>query len=125
MTLGEAITAADALRRNMIPEELKLKMLSELDGKLYYGLIYPDAADGEFNGYTSETASDTQLLVPYPYDALYVPYLEAEICRINGETARYNSARMVFEEKYGEYADRFVRTHKYAVPDIRIPVRRY
>lgn len=125
MTLGEAITAADALRRNILPEELKVRMLSELDGKIYYGLIFPDAADGEFTGYTSETASDTQLLVPYPYDALYIPYLEAEICRINGETARYNSARTVFEEKYGEYADRLVRTHKCASPDIRIPVRRY
>lgn len=125
MTVGEAITAADAIRKNMISEELKLKMLSELDGKLYYGLIAPEAADGEFTGYTSQTASDTQLLVPYPYDALYVPYLEAEICRLNGEVARYNSARTVFEEKYGEYADRLVRTHKYATPNIRIPVRRY
>lgn len=124
MTINEAISKADEVRNNRIEYLTKLRMLSELDGRIYYEVISPNNKSG-FNGYTAETPSDTSLLVQYPYDELYVAYLEAEICRLSGEIQKYATAREIFYDKYNAFTAWYVRTHTYHTPRITFPQRRY
>ena len=123
MTINEAIAAVDGLRNNQIPEDVKRAMLSELDGRIYREVIAPESVD--FTGYNAETNSETVLLVPYPYDGLYVNYLEMEIARINAEMPRYNNAAIVFNEKYAAYKRWYNRTHTRPSAGIVFPTRRY
>ena len=122
MTINEAIAAVDGLRNNQIPEDVKRAMLSELDGRIYREVIAPESVD--FTGYTTETNGETALLVPYPYDGLYVNYLEMEISRINGEMPRYNNAAIVFNEKYAAFKRWYNRTHTKPSAGIVFPTRR-
>ena len=122
MTINEAIAAVDGLRNNQIPEDVKRAMLSELDGRIYREVIAPESVD--FTGYNTETNSETVLLVPYPYDGLYVNYLEMEIARINAEMPRYNNAAIVFNEKYAAYKRWYNRTHTRPSAGIVFPTRR-
>ena len=125
MTIYEAISKADELRNNKIDEPVKVAMLSELDGRIHRELIDPRGENGEFHGYGESTPSDTRLLADYPYDGLYVAYLDAEICRLNGEIQKYSAARNIFFEKYEAYRAWYARTHKYGAPNIKFPTRRY
>ena len=125
MTIIQAISGVDGLQSNMIPEEVKIALLSELDGKIYYDVMYPYASPGDFVGYDGQTPTDTELLAPYPYDSLYTAYLAQEIHRINGETVKYNNASTVFNEKYSTFLRWYTRTHSYDTPKIKIPMRRY
>ena len=122
MTINEAMAAVDGLRNNQIPEDVKRAMLSELDGRIYREVIAPESVD--FTGYNTETNSETVLLVPYPYDGLYVNYLEMEIARINAEMPRYNNAAIVFNEKYAAYKRWYNRTHTRPSAGIVFPTRR-
>lgn len=122
MTINEAIAAVDGLRNNQIPEGVKRAMLSELDGRIYREVIAPNSID--FTGYNAETEGETELLVPYPYDGLYVNYLEMEIARINAEMPRYNNAAIVFNEKYAAYKRWYNRTHTKPSAGIVFPTRR-
>jgi hypothetical protein len=122
MTINEAIAAVDGLRNNQIPEGVKRAMLSELDGRIYREVIAPNSID--FTGYNTETEGETVLLVPYPYDGLYVNYLEMEIARINAEMPRYNNAAIVFNEKYAAYKRWYNRTHTKPSAGIVFPTRR-
>ena len=122
MTINEAIAAVDGLRNNQIPEDVKRAMLSELDGRIYREVIAPESVD--FTGYNTETNSETVLLVPYPYDGLYVNYLEMEIARISAEMPRYNNAAIVFNEKYAAYKRWYNRTHTRPSAGIVFPTRR-
>lgn len=125
MTIYEAISKADELRNNAIDEPVKVAMLSELDGRIFCEVISPNSNAVLFEGYGIDTPSDTQLLVCYPYDSLYVSYLEAEICRLNGEITKYTVARDSFEHKYEAFKAWYIRTHTIPTPNVRFPTRRY
>lgn len=124
MTIYDAIAHADELRNNKIDEPIKVGMLSELDGRIDREIIRPYGETGAFIGYNADDL-DRELLAPYPYDSLYVTYLEAEICRLNGEMQKYNAARSIFAEKYEAFRAWYVRTHTYNTPNVKFPTRRY
>lgn len=125
MTIGEAIAAADQISTNLIAQNTKKQWLSELDGRIYNEIIDPYGKNKEFKGYTSSSASTTKLLVPYPYDSIYVIYLEQEIALRNAEIARYNNARTVFNERLEAYRRWYIRMNRQDTPNISFPVRRY
>ncbi|MBP3413308.1 MAG: hypothetical protein J6K89_08610, partial [Oscillospiraceae bacterium] len=52
-----------------------------------------------------EAVSDEPLLVPHPYDKLYVPYLQAQIHHAFGETDKYEN----FMALYNAYRDEYAR----------------
>ena len=125
MTIFEAISKADEIRNNRIDERMKIDMLSELDGRICAELADPYGKAGNFSGYDENTPSDTKLIADFPYDGLYVAYLEAEICRLNGEIQKYNAARNIFLEKYEAYKSWYVRTHTNNAPVVKFPIRGY
>lgn len=65
-----------------------------------------------FSGYTEETDPDTVLIVPAPWDALYLYWLEAQIDYYNGEMDRYNNAAGRFTLAQQEFIDHYHRTHR-------------
>ncbi|MBQ8836446.1 MAG: hypothetical protein IJ002_03155 [Clostridia bacterium] len=123
MTIMEAISAADGLRNNHIDEQIKKAWLSELDGRIFYELIRPYGKQDEFTGYGADTASDTALIVPYPYDSLYVTYLEMQIARQNNEMPRYNNAAVVFNEQYSAFRRWYSRNNVKPSVGISFPTR--
>jgi hypothetical protein len=126
MTIREAIAEANSLSNNLIDEALKINWLSKLDGRIHYEIIAPNAKEGAFIGYSTNTPSDTVLIVPYPWDSLYVAYLEMEIARVSSDNVRYTNSRILFNELYGAFSRWYVRTHKDdSTPSISFPVRRY
>ena len=118
MKLMEAIHAADLLIPNAYGMEEKIRWLSELDGKIKREII--DTHEGydliPFDGYTTETDPDTQLLANPPYDGLYLDYLQMKFDYYNGETKRYENSADAFEAAYSDFQRYFNRT--------AMPVRR-
>ena len=138
MTLQNAITQTDALKPNAYADTDKTAWLSRLDGLIHEELLsryYP--ADGEdalsstpFAGYDDETDPDTALLVPPPYDELYILYLSSQIDFYNGEYSRYNGSMALFNHAYQTFACAWNRTHRHrnrgpvAARDQGYPARR-
>lgn len=113
MTLIEAITKIDALKPNTYSQSEKVKWLSMIDGIIKNKII--DTHEGgegiSFNGYDENTNLVTELLVPAPYDDIYVRWLETRIDYTNGEYDRYNNGLEVFNEMYDEFNRYYNRTH--------------
>lgn len=125
MTINEAITAADGLRNNSIPEAIKIRWLSELDGRIYTEIIKPYQKDetSTVPKYDESTPADTELIVPHPYDGLYLAYLEMEIARQNAELPRYNNAAIVFNEKFSAFKRWYNRNNTKLSAFIKFPTR--
>lgn len=64
----------------------------------------------EFTGYSPDDLS-VKLLVPFPYDELYVAYLKAKIDEENGETARYNNSAATFNGMLQDFQKAYHRDH--------------
>ena len=105
MTIIEAINKIDALKPNNYTQADKIGWLSTLDGIIKKEIIDThEGADAvSFKGYGATTALDTVLLVPAPYDDVYVRWLEAQIDYANGEYGKYNNSMALYNTAYVTY----------------------
>ena len=115
MTIREAIDRADVNNINQYSIEDKVRWLSILDNLIVIDIYSRhDRNKGEeeinFIPYTSEDV-DKSLLVPFPYDELYVSYLDMKICEANHETERYNNAVVLYNSYFDDYSHMYHRTH--------------
>lgn len=92
------------LVRSMYPtefdDEVLLLWLSQCENTLLTEVMLLSVADCV--EYTE--ANDAPLLVPHPYDKLYLPYMQAMICQANGETDKYVNCMQVYNTYRDEYA---------------------
>jgi hypothetical protein len=113
MNIIEAINQVDVVKPNTYDQSQKIKWLSNLDGIVKKEII--DTHEGSenvtFNGYTDATLLTTKLLIPAPYDVVYIRYLEMQIDYANGEYAKYNNSMEVYNEAYTAFQRYYNRTH--------------
>ena len=113
MKIIEAINRIDSLKHNTYSQSDKVGWLSRLDS-MVKRLVIDTHEGGEgvvFKGYTDEADLLTTLLVPAPYDDVYIRYLEMQINYANGEFGKYNNSRDMFEEAYDAFARSYNRDH--------------
>ncbi len=114
MTIHEALAHIDTVKPNSYEQGIKIKWLSELDGMVKTEII--DTHEGgecvDFSGYDENTELDTVLLVPVPYDKVYIHYLEMQIDYANNEYAKYNNSMVMYNTAYTTYKLYYNRDHK-------------
>ena len=113
MTLMDAIYRIDTLKPNSYSQEEKIKWLSALDGTIKAEIIdtHEGGEDIVFSGYNENTVLTTELLVPHPYDELYIRWLETQIDYANGEYGKYNNSITMYNKAYSAYESYYNRTH--------------
>lgn len=112
MTIIEAINKLDDLKHNTYTQSNKVEWLSRLDAMVKKFII--DTHEGEevtFNGYDDSTDTSTELLVPAPFDEVYLLWMEAQIDYYNGEYEKYNNSIDMFNTSYNSYQNYYNRTH--------------
>lgn len=114
MTLIEAINRLDALKFNTYTQEDKVAWLSRLDSAVKLQIIdnHVRAENIPFSGYDANTPLDTVLLVPAPYDEVYLRWMEAQIDYHNGEYDKYNNSIIMYNTAFDAYQKYYTRTHK-------------
>ena len=113
MKIIEAINRIDSLKHNTYSNNEKLAWLSRMDS-MVKRLIIDTHEGGEgitFTGYDDRTDLNTELLVPAPFDEMYLRWLEAQIDYTNGEYDKYNNAILMYQAAYDGYANYYNRNH--------------
>ena len=113
MTIMDAIFRIGELKPNSYSQTEKIKWLSSLDGVIKSEIIdtHEDGENIVFSGYTEDADLTTVLLVPAPYDDIYLRWLEAQIDYNNGEIAKYNNSIVAYNDAYDLYQKHYNRTH--------------
>lgn len=113
MTIAEAISIVDKLKPNQYAESFKINWLSKLDGQIFKEVFQTHAGSPieSFDGYDADS-QNTELLVPYPYDEdIYNYFLQAQIDKENGETAKYNQSITLYNNAFLTFQNWYNRTH--------------
>lgn len=110
MKIIEAIQKVDALKPNNYSQEDKIKWLSTLDGIIKREIIdtHEGADKVKFNGYDSSSL-ETELLIPAPYDDIYIKWLEAQIDYHNGEIGKYSNSMTMYNSAYSAFERHYNR----------------
>lgn len=113
MTIIEAINRIDSLKPNNYTQEEKVRWLSNLDGIIKKEIIdtHEGAENLVFNGYDTDTPLETVLIVPNPYDDVYIKWLEAQIDFANAETKRYANSMIMYNTAYSAFERFYNRTN--------------
>ena len=113
MTIFEAISRIDAVKPNSYSQNEKVNWLSTLDGIIKTEIVdtHEGSEEVTFNGYNVDTALTTELLVPAPYDEVYLFWLESKIDYWNGEMGKYNNSVLMYNTAYSAYEKFYNRTH--------------
>lgn len=113
MTIRDVITQVNTLKPNQIPEDIMVRWISVLEGKIIDEIILTHELSErvEFNGY-SLNDMDTELIVPDTYADVYIYYVEAMIDETNNEGARYASSMQMFNNAWQDYANYYNRNNR-------------
>jgi len=113
MKIIEAINKIDALMPNSYNLGDKIRWLSNLDGTVKQNMIdkFVGSENVSFAGSHAETDLETELLVPAPYDEMYVYWLQAQIDYWNQELSKYNNSVAMYNTAYSEFERWYIRNH--------------
>lgn len=133
MTVAGIIQQYNAERPNSIDDELKVGWLrkveqmiisevitqhehdledtSELSLNVVGSVLYIEKA-GNLTEHIASFGMDTELLVPEPYDDLYLFYLDQRIAYNNNDSRRYNAAVTQYNNALLTYQQYFNRSYK-------------
>ena len=113
MKIIEAIDRIDSLKHNTYSQNEKVAWLSRLDSMVKRLIIdtHEGGEDVIFEGYTDATDPETEMLVPAPFDEMYLRWLEAQIDYANGEYGKYNNSILMYQTAYDGYANYYNRNH--------------
>lgn len=113
MTINEVITEVNDLRPNVYPNDIKIRWISILEGKIIDEILRTHQHEGEieFNGYTADDL-ETELKVPDTYADIYKYYVIAMMDANNQEAARYASSMALFNAAYKDFANYYNRNNR-------------
>ena len=115
MKIKECIDKVNNLNPNQYSEEVKVDWLSRLDHDIFTEIISTheyneDEEPIEYEPY-SVNNEFKDLIAPFPYDELYIAYLNMKIDEANKETGQYNNSVVLFTSYYENYSSWYNRTH--------------
>ncbi len=108
-TLQQALTRIDVICPNAWDETAKLLWLNECESMIQTRIL--GVAPEQCITYDADTDRSTALLVPAPFDRLYVYYVIAMCDYAAHETAHYADSMMLFNAALDEYAKWYQRAN--------------
>ena len=115
MTASEAIARAKETRQGAIDYSQYLKWINVIEGRIQVEVMGKGKDD--LISYTEGT-DNRELLIPHPYDEVYIYYLCAMTDFYNEELETYAIDAAVFEQKFDEFKRFYIKTAESS--DIRI-----
>lgn len=110
MTIREAIDRANNLQFNTYTDAEKINWLSRLDE--HVALLVQNTGSADDPWYTADADKDTLLLVPSPFDEMYIYWLMAQMSYANGEIDKYNNAIALYNAEYEAYEKWYHRNNR-------------
>ena len=118
MTIAQAIAQADKLKPNLMDTATKIAFLNQIENIIWDELVMAhehEETEEVQPDYDAQTSTSTELIVPVPYDMVYVYWLMAQMDHQNMEYEKYNNDYAMFTNMYDNLSNWWIR-HKRPIP---------
>lgn len=106
-TINKVIERVDAVKPNTFDEEMKTAWLAQLDGMIQKIVMQKD----ELIEYKYPEDMDRELLVPFPFEDIYVLWLSSKIDFQNQDYDEYNNSAEAFNNLFADFKKAYIREH--------------
>lgn len=110
MKIYKAIEQIKNTKPSQYTDEQLVGWLSELDGQVWADLLKRYGAPAPVLPYRQEMLG-REMLIPFPYDGIYLVYLAAQIDYHNAEFERYNNGMMLYNAQLQAFYNAYTREH--------------
>ncbi len=117
MKIRDALEQIKNTKPSQYGDKMLLGWLSVLDGQMWEEALKRYGAPAPATPY-KQSMMEMELLIPHPYDQIYLTWLGAQIDLMNAEYERYNNQMMLFNAQHQEYLNHVTRNNV-----VRDPVR--
>ena len=107
MTASEAIARAKEIRQGSIGYSQYLSWLNVIEGRVQTELLEKNT--DEVIKYTEETDA-SELIIPHPYDEVYIFYLCAMTDFANEEMELYSADAQAFDSRFEDFKKYYSKT---------------
>lgn len=112
MIIGDAIKEADRLKPNAFPTEDKLRWLERLERRVREEVLaHYTGTVPEVEPFTTEDL-ENELLVPAPYDEMYIHWLCAMMDYYEREIDSFNASNAMFEAVFVSFRNWYNWNHE-------------
>ena len=108
MRIKDALSRIAAIKPSRYGDELMVEWLSRIDETIRVEIM--QEGEGPLR-YDAATDMDKELLAPYPYDEIYITWLQAQIDLNNAEMGRFNNDMLLYNTQYTSLCDWWIREH--------------
>jgi len=108
MTINLVIETVDELKPNVYAPERKKGWILDVEGRVNAEIV---------KGTYVAPADDAALLVPFPYDGVYLAYIEAQIAKYQLDYNEYSLLSIAFNKLFDDYATFYIRNNEPAQPN--------
>lgn len=115
MTASEAIARAKETRQGAIDYSQYLKWINVIEGRVQTEILGKPLS--EIIIYSEEN-DNISLLIPHPYDEVYIYYLCAMVDFFNEELDLYNVDAQIFDDKFEAFKKHYAKNNEGATVQI-------
>ena len=113
MTIMQVIEEVHRLRTGCdLNDSRIIRDINRVEMYVLNEIINPRESYVSSSGCDEETDRGTELVVPAPYDTVYVDYCCARIDKEYGDTERYNNSMIAYNTAMTEYKRFFWKNHR-------------
>lgn len=122
MKLGKIIELVNELKPNAYSEEHLTRWVTDVENYAIEGVFNRiDGRNYEYVQYEYEKDRETELLIPEPYEEVYVHYLCSKIDYWDREMEAYNNSASMYNAAYKNFAAYMRRNYRpKSLPDKKI-----
>ena len=110
MKIYEAIEQIKNTKPSQYTEEQMMDWLSKMDGQVWADLLKRYGVPVPLLPY-KDGMKARELLIPFPYDGIYLTYLATQIDYYNAEFERYNNGMMLYNAQLQAFYNAYTREH--------------
>ena len=113
MKLGKIIELVNELKPNAYTEERLTEWITELENYAIEGVFNrAEGVNHKHVQYDYEKDRETELMIPTPYEEVYLHYLSSKIDYWDREMDAYNNSASMYNAAYNDFAAYMRRTYK-------------
>lgn len=112
MTVQEVLAKVDVLKPSRFDRPMKLTWLAQIEGQIFHEIVCTHESPPILPPHIDKDCPpDYELIAPFPYDDVYVLWLECQIDYGNHEINKYNNDRTLFNNALMTLRDFWNRTY--------------